>query len=145
MQLYSVHDAANAAQNMRLLAATKHFKIEASYQSQQKLSLAGEGCSYNDARPFVCVQRDSVQTTFHLYRIIHPGRTCELLSLHSLHSAQHIHKVEAYLLRIKQNGNISDTKLLAMAAHGITHGEYKLCIYIQQLQIEGPVNPGLVQ
>ena len=44
------------------------------------------------------------------------------------------------LLRIIQNGNISDTKLLAMAAHGITHGEYKLCIYIQQLQIEGPVN-----
>ena len=93
--------------------------------------------------PFVCVQRDSVQTTFHLYRIIHPGRTCELLSLHSLHSAQHIHKVEAYLLRIKQNGNISDTKLLAMAAHGITHGgEHVLCIYAQeqQLQIKGPVN-----
>ena len=47
------------------------------------------------------------------------------------------------LLRIKQNGNISDTKLLAMAAHGITHGgEHVLCIYVQeqQLQIKGQVN-----
>ena len=90
---YMMQDAANAAQNMRLLAATKHFKIEASYHSQQQPRWCG-GCSYNDARPFVCVQRDSDQTTFHLYRIIHPGRTCELLSLHSLHSAHHI--VEAY-------------------------------------------------
>ena len=46
------------------------------------------------------------------------------------------------LLRIIQNGNISDTKLLAMAAHGITHGgEHVLCIYAQeqQIQIKGPV------
>ena len=46
------------------------------------------------------------------------------------------------LVRIKQNGNISDTKLLAMAAHGITHGgEHVLCIYAQeqQIQIKGPV------
>ena len=36
---------------------------------------------------------------------------------------------------------VSDTKLLAMAAHGITHGEHVFCIYVQehQLQIKGPV------
>ena len=59
------------------------------------------------------------------------GGTCELLSLHSLHSAQHSHNVEAYLTK-----NL--TKWTHIWYHtigsGIPHAKHVFMFYILVIQ-----------